>query len=362
MPSNKDSHHSPKVNDLFPTFKGWRVVSLIVLTTMTLSPIACTIEPTSSVDFTRPQLKHRDFEGSISSDETQLTRALSPTSLTRLNNDKRNKKNKTHPSIINVEVEKLLVAREVKKRRAIGEAIRFPSNIGAIWSFAQVYAQGGTAQLEIRWWRGSTKVSVSPFLVAEGLRWREWSKVTIKPNENGQWKVEVFDPAQQKVLASHIFQIDSPTPTKKDVVDHQKSIVKRQALTSDSSSKLNLHDSALQLTDQEINQPFTVNRFEIARKIKRRRPVGVGSRFTLEDERLWGYIEVSNPETPNFVWMEWYQGDELRSRLKVRVGVSKRWRTWSWQRLSQRDEGQWSVKVLSNTGDQLAQTQFVVTE
>jgi hypothetical protein len=359
MPSNKDSHLSLKVNDRFPTFEGWRFVSLIGLTTMTLSPIACTIEPTSSVDYTRPQLKHRDFEGSISSDKTQLTRALSPQSLTRLKDEIVNKK---QPSIINVEVEKLLVAREVKKRRAIGEAIRFPSNIGAIWSFAQVYAQGGTAQLEIRWWRGQTKVSVSPFLVAEGLRWREWSKVTIKPNENGQWKVEVFDPTQQKVLASHTFQIDSPTPTKKDVLDHQKTVVKSQTLSIKSSSTPTLHDSAVQLTDQETNQSFSVNRFEIARKIKRRRPVGVGNRFSIEDERLWGYIEVSNPEAPNFVWMEWYQGEELRSRLKVRVGVSKRWRTWSWQRLSQRDEGQWSVKVLSDAGDLLSQTQFIVTK
>ena len=114
------------------------------------------------------------------------------------------------------------------------------------------------------------------------------------------------------------------------------------------------------LSFQKVNQSFLVSRFEIARTIKRRRPLGTGSRFSLADERLWGYIEVSNSEGPKFVWMEWYRGKNLRSRLKVRVGISKRWRTWSWQRLSKRDQGQWSVKVLSDAGRLLAQTHFSV--
>ena len=71
---------------------------------------------------------------------------------------------------------------------------------------------------------------------------------------------------------------------------------------------------------------------------------------------------MSNLERPSHVWMEWRREDELRSKLKIRVGVSKRWRTWSWQRLTFNDVGRWEVRVISAEGDTLSQTHFLIDQ
>ena len=268
-----------------------------------------------------------------------------------------------------IKVEKLLVAQAVKKRRAIGASQAFSANIGAVWSLAQVYAQGGTAELEMRWYKGSDQVSVSPFVVAEGLRWREWSKVTIQPHETGAWRVEVFQPSRQKILASYDFAIKAKSELQ---VGKTKSLVSKSAEKTLRTAKQTSFQSVNTLIKSGTNinkltksatediTSLKIKNFMIAKKIKRRKPLGVSSRFSLKNERLWGYVEASNLDRPQFIWMEWYRGELLRSRLKVKVGVSKRWRTWSWQRLSKLDEGTWSVKVLSLDGELLAQTQFVV--
>ena len=70
------------------------------------------------------------------------------------------KEGKTQRRPISIKVEKLLVAQAVKKRRAIGASQAFSANVGAVWSLAQVSALGGTAELEMRWFKGSTQVRV----------------------------------------------------------------------------------------------------------------------------------------------------------------------------------------------------------
>ncbi|MAD61803.1 MAG: hypothetical protein CMH49_09895 [Myxococcales bacterium] len=270
-----------------------------------------------------------------------------------------------NPIAISIKVEKLLVAKAVKKRRAIGASDQFSAKVGAVWSLAQVYAQGGTAELEMRWWKETVLVSVSPFMVSEGLLWREWSKVTIQPHQSGSWRVEVYQPSTQKVLANYDFSIKARLGIPAESKSINGSVIQKRGLLNASQSSVTLPQTMNREAESLGSHSddvtiLKVRNLMIANKIKRRKPLGVSSKFSLDNERLWGYVEVSNLDHPQFIWMEWYRGDLLRSRLKVRVGVSKRWRTWSWQRLSKLDEGAWSVKVLSLQGELLAQTQFMV--
>ncbi len=270
------------------------------------------------------------------------------------------------PEVAEVKVNQLSVAREVKNRRAIGEAVSFPHNIGSIWSLAEVYAEGGAAELEMRWWREDRKVSESPFLVSEGLRWREWSKLNVKPTESGEWRVEIYQPSISKVLMNKRFVIEAPTNRLLSKASPQnKNVAKMGSARSPSTSMdeaQSTPDKANAKTERTTHLELSINSLTIAKHVKRRRPISTGYRFTINDERLWGYIEVSNLHQPSQVFMEWYREGELRSRLKVRVGISKRWRTWSWQRLSVGDAGQWTVKVISATGEMLAETQFIVSD
>jgi hypothetical protein len=268
--------------------------------------------------------------------------------------------------VVEVKVNQLSVAREVKNRRAIGEAVSFPHNIGSVWSLAEVYAEGGAAELEMRWWREDRKVSESPFLVSEGLRWREWSKLNVKPTESGEWRVEIYQPSISKVLMNKRFVIEAPTNGSLSKASPQTQNIQKMGNAQSPSTSMDEAQStpnkANVRTERTTNLALSINSLKIAKHVKRRRPISTGYRFTVNDERLWGYIEVSNLHQPSQVFMEWYRGGELRSRLKVRVGISKRWRTWSWQRISVRDDGQWTVKVISATGETLAETQFIVSD
>jgi hypothetical protein len=261
------------------------------------------------------------------------------------------RKLRSHPNApVQLKVEQMLVARDVKKRRAIGESDVFPSTVGSLWSLASVKAKGSVAQLEMRWWHGQDLVSTNPFVVSEGIRWSEWSQITVKPTDIGAWRVEVFYPKEDQVLRTRHFKIEPP----------------RQRQTQDLSyaaqgAKINQVKTTPQSTSHVSNiRTPSINKLEIARSVKRRRPLGVDTRFKVTHERLWGYIEVSNLESPVYVWMEWLHEGEVRSKLRVRVGVSRRWRTWSWQRLTQGDIGNWEVRVSSSQGTTLARTHFSV--
>ena len=248
-----------------------------------------------------------------------------------------------------IKVERLIVARGVKKRRAIGEARIFPTSVGSVWSYAVVTATGASAQLQMRWWKRDQLVNTSPFIVSEGLRWGEWCQMNITPKDSGDWRIEIYDPHQQIVLGSSLFQISPSEQSSSAAAVESKLTSKRAPYGSGASLEVS------------PSQSLIVSKLVIARNIKRRRPLGLGTQFRLRDERLWGFIEVSNLQKPSQVWMEWHRDGELRSRLLVKVGMSERWRTWSWQRLSKRDTGRWEVTVLDEENTVLARRNFTVS-
>ena len=319
-------------------------------------------------------------------------------------------------------VQELLIATEVRHRRPLGVGTRFMSSVGSLWSMAFVRNDGGERTLQMRWWRGDDLKGTFDFSVGRGLRWKEWSNVIIQPTDIGQWSVEVFDPLTQQLLKRHTFEIfssagvsestESRSPTLQPLVvrDHQRdqettrsldaltqptlvpktytaaqAEVKAEAQqlqktieeaekirrrdqklkSAPYSPKLNMRtrssDTLAQHSEAEIS-PLKVNRLSIAREVRHRRPLGVSSRFSSQVERIWGYIEVQNEAEHQWVWMEWWHDDQRRSRLRVRIGQSKRWRTWSWQRMRPRDIGLWEVKVLSSTLEELARAQFLIED
>jgi hypothetical protein len=251
--------------------------------------------------------------------------------------------------VLKLDIERLTVARDVKQRKAIGEAKRFPSHVGSLWGLASVRSRGGAVELSIRWWRQDYLVNVSTFVVSEGIRWNEWSQVTITPKDVGEWRVELFYPKRTLTLSTYTFSVYPEEAHKANLVPHSK-------MTSV------INESDHQTTSQEelTPRPISIHRLEVARSVKRRRALGVDTRFNISDERLWGYVEVNNLERPQHIWMEWFKDNQLRSKIKVKVGVSRLWRTWSWQRLHPYDVGRWEVRVISPEGEQLAQTHFIV--
>ena len=63
-----------------------------------------------------------------------------------------------------------------------------------------------------------------------------------------------------------------------------------------------------------------------------------------------------------YITMVWKHNDRVRSRVKLNVGTSASWRTWSTKRISPDDAGRWSVDVVDAQGAVLETINFQLTE
>jgi hypothetical protein len=94
--------------------------------------------------------------------------------------------------------------------------------------------------------------------------------------------------------------------------------------------------------------------------VEKRTPLGVASEFTTDAEKVWAFIKVKNTNEPTKIRMVWKKDGKARMDVKLRVGKSKGWRTWSYRTIRKRDVGQWTVDVLTLEGDKLHTMKFEV--
>ncbi|PKN55081.1 MAG: hypothetical protein CVU56_23130, partial [Deltaproteobacteria bacterium HGW-Deltaproteobacteria-14] len=104
----------------------------------------------------------------------------------------------------------------------------------------------------------------------------------------------------------------------------------------------------------------TVLESAIATDVADREPIGAGDAFTLGVERVWAWVKVKNDGPPTFVTMVWRRGDEIAFRLKLDVGTSPGWRTWSNKTLRTWDAGEWTVDVFDANGLRVGALRFDV--
>jgi hypothetical protein len=95
--------------------------------------------------------------------------------------------------------------------------------------------------------------------------------------------------------------------------------------------------------------------------VDKRIPLGVGTSFSSDVEKIWAFIKVKNKNAPTKLRMVWKRDGKQRMAVDLRVGKSKGWRTWSYKRMGRRDAGQWTVDVLTQDGTKLHSMAFEVT-
>ncbi|MEL6178558.1 MAG: DUF2914 domain-containing protein [Myxococcota bacterium] len=106
---------------------------------------------------------------------------------------------------------------------------------------------------------------------------------------------------------------------------------------------------------------LTVVDSTIALDVIKRTPLGSGDTFSPEDEVLWAWVRVKNSgEHKRTITMVWKHEGKVRSNVTLDVGVSSGWRTWSKKSITKRDQGFWTVEVLSPEGELLDTLKFEV--
>jgi hypothetical protein len=79
--------------------------------------------------------------------------------------------------------------------------------------------------------------------------------------------------------------------------------------------------------------------------VESRIPEGISSHFSTDSGAVWAYVKVNNPGEKSHITMVWKRDNQVRAKMRLPVGTSPRWRTWSRMRIRQYDVGEWTVEV-----------------
>ena len=104
-----------------------------------------------------------------------------------------------------------------------------------------------------------------------------------------------------------------------------------------------------------------IQRLVLSTGVKNREPVDAATTFPVEQDRVYAFLEVENPDrTESAVFVSFVppKGAE-HGPIELEVGAAPRWRTWAYTRAAKRP-GTWKAVVKNASGKVLAETEFHV--
>ncbi|PIE20304.1 MAG: hypothetical protein CSA66_00705 [Proteobacteria bacterium] len=110
----------------------------------------------------------------------------------------------------------------------------------------------------------------------------------------------------------------------------------------------------------EVKPRVEIVESALALGVEGRAPVGVGEVFSTDADKVWAWVKVNNTGAPTFIRMVWRKGDEVAWELKLDVGKSSGWRTWSRKTVRKWDVGQWTVDVFDERGLRVDELDFEI--
>ncbi len=90
-----------------------------------------------------------------------------------------------------------------------------------------------------------------------------------------------------------------------------------------------------------------------------RAPIGRGSVFHTDTERLYCFTKVVGAKTDTTIIHHWYLNGKLKASVTLPVN-SASWRTWSSKDITPNDAGDWMVEVLTADGNAIESILFLV--
>ena len=116
---------------------------------------------------------------------------------------------------------------------------------------------------------------------------------------------------------------------------------------------------AAEETGEGVGASFTVSRLVIAGSIEDREPVGAVNAFSSSTEKVYCFLEAKDIQEETTVSFVWYYRDKKTATVKLPVGKSPRWRTYSSKKLDGRT-GEWNVELQDARGNVLDSVIFTV--
>lgn len=100
-----------------------------------------------------------------------------------------------------------------------------------------------------------------------------------------------------------------------------------------------------------------VSELSLSTAIVNREPVDQLDEINAQMEQLWCFVRINNPTEEQQISFNWFFEGELYLNHQAKVGVSPRWRTYSYVTPN---AGQWRIEVRDSTGKLLAEKAFII--
>ncbi|MDP6340048.1 MAG: DUF2914 domain-containing protein [Candidatus Marinimicrobia bacterium] len=102
--------------------------------------------------------------------------------------------------------------------------------------------------------------------------------------------------------------------------------------------------------DIKQENPIKVVSSQIGRDLFNRQLVSPDSIFNLDDKRIYCWTKIQNQNYTKTIFHKWYHKGKLHARIKMDIGLSYNWRSWSYITVSKERVGDWKVVVEDTLG------------
>ena len=181
----------------------------------------------------------------------------------------------------------------------------------------------------------------------------------------------IFDPMDRNLEFNEISHLDNQTNIIIDTIDelelkdsieikedepiieeiktvfiNEKSSVDSEMIISENLKDNNLAEFGNLKTQQILKENIIkVVSFELGRNMIDRQLIDLDSTFYISDERIYCMTKIQNQNNGKIIFHEWYNNDLLFAKVKMQIGWSYNWNTWSYINVSPDLEGMWKIVV-----------------
>ena len=125
-------------------------------------------------------------------------------------------------------------------------------------------------------------------------------------------------------------------------IQEEQVIIKKEVDATDTSSAT--------VNGEMADKTIRVVYMAFGRKLIVRDIVDVDTLFSLSDKRIYCMTKIQNRNYKKVIFHKWYHEGKLRSNIRMEVGQSYNWRTWSYIDVRPNIIGHWQVFVSDSLG------------